>query len=73
MATVILAQGALARVYLHKGAEKPPLGISLLFWIGIGALSLAAVAVLAGALVGAPMWKTLTHRGNVSHNHPTPA
>lgn len=45
----------------------------ILFWIGIGALSLAAVAVLAGALVGAPMWKTLTHRGNVSHNHPTPA
>lgn len=45
----------------------------ILFWIGIGALAVAGAAVLAGLLFGAPVWRTLTHRGSASHNHPTPA
>ena len=36
VATVILAQGALARIYLWKGVDRPPILTALLFWIGIG-------------------------------------
>ncbi len=36
LATVVLAQGALARVYLWKATDRPPVGTALLFWLGIG-------------------------------------
>lgn len=36
LATVVLTQGALARVYLWNGPDRPPLFIALLFWVGLG-------------------------------------
>lgn len=35
-ATVVLAMGALARLYLWRKPERPPLLLSLTFWIGLG-------------------------------------
>ena len=35
-ATVVLTMGSLARVYLWAGPDRPPLGWSLTFWIGLG-------------------------------------
>jgi 4-amino-4-deoxy-L-arabinose transferase-like glycosyltransferase len=34
--TVLLAQGALARIYLPREGGRPPLSAALLFWLGIG-------------------------------------
>ena len=36
LATVVLAQGALARIYLKVGEARAPLATALLFWLGIG-------------------------------------
>lgn len=36
LATVVLAQGVLARAYLTEGTERLPLGTAFLFWIGLG-------------------------------------
>ena len=36
VATVVLAQGALARIYRWEGEGRPPISTALLFWLGIG-------------------------------------
>jgi 4-amino-4-deoxy-L-arabinose transferase-like glycosyltransferase len=36
LATVVLTEGALARLYLWDAPGRPPLGIALLFWAGLG-------------------------------------
>lgn len=43
----------------------------ILFWVSVAAFSLAALAILAGALVGAPAWQRIVQRGNATHGHPT--
>ena len=36
LATVVLAQGSLARAYLAQGDERPSLWVVLGFWVGLG-------------------------------------
>jgi hypothetical protein len=45
----------------------------ILFWVAIGAFSLAALSALAGGLIGTPVWQRITHRNNATRGQPASA
>src|SRR5262249_37214602 len=52
LATVVLTQGALARAYLARDGERPPLFVALAFWagLGFGILVKGPIAVMVAGL-----------------------
>ncbi|MEX0853295.1 MAG: glycosyltransferase family 39 protein [Bauldia sp.] len=57
VATVVLAQGALARIYLWTGSGRPPLVLALMFWIavGVGILIKGPIIVMVSGLTVAAL------------------